>query len=158
MQSFINLVISQAIDCSKNSDAVQKHGSILVCKNQVFKGYNHFTGCSHQNGITIHAEEHAISNFIMWCKVRRYPDSYIRRKLKKSVLFTVRVKDDRIKHSPPCGSCYKLIEKYEIKHVIYSDHDDTNKTSSIVIKKARDLPQTPLSSGYRCLERVRSRL
>ena len=153
MQSFINIAINQA----RNSDAVQKHGSVLICKNQIFTGFNHFNACSHQHSnITIHAEEHAISNFITWCKIRRYPDSYIRRKLKKSILFTVRVKDDRIKHSPPCSACYKLIEKYEIKHVVYSDHDDVKKTSSIVIKKTRDLPQTQLSSGHRCLQRTRN--
>lgn len=152
MQKFINLAINQA----KNSDAAHKHGSVLMCKNQMFTGYNHFSGCSTSPNMTIHAEEHAITNFLNWCKLRRYSDAYIRRKLKKSTLFTIRVKDDCIKYSPPCGTCVRLIEKYEIKHIIYSDQDVAKQTTHIVVKKARDLPKTQPSSGYRCLERLRA--
>ena len=150
MQSFIKLATNSAM----NSDAAHKHGSVLICKNQTFTGYNHFSGNSH-SGITVHAEEHAILNFITWCKVRRYSDSYIRRKLKKSVLFTIRVKDDCIKHSSPCSTCVKMIQKYEIKHVIYSDQDEKKQTTIIITKKTRDLPCAEPSSGYRCLERMR---
>jgi len=150
MQTFISLAMDQA----KHSNTMHKHGSVLMCKNQTFTGYNHFSGNSH-SGITIHAEEHAITNFITWCKIRQYSDSYIRRKLKRSVLLTIRVKDDCIKHSSPCGMCVKMIQKYEIKHVIYSDQDEIKQSTTIVVKKTRDLPTTEPSSGYRCLERMR---
>lgn len=146
MDAFISIAKNQA----RNSDATHKHGSVLICKNQVFTGYNHFTIGSFSS-LTVHAEEHAIANFINWCKLRCFSDTYIRRKLRKSTLLTVRVKDDRIKYSPPCNSCAKLIQKYEIKRVVYSDH---NETQALSVKKPRDLPQTKPSSGYRQIART----
>jgi deoxycytidylate deaminase len=145
MESFIKIATEQ----SRHSDSHHKHGSVLICKNQVFTGYNHFAGC--KTCVTVHAEEHAINNFISWCRIRCYPDNYIRRKLKKSILFTIRVKDDCIKYSPPCRECIMLIKHYEIKHIIYSEQLD-DKTS-LVSKKVRDLNSARPSSGYRSKER-----
>ena len=151
MESFLKIAINQA----RNSDAAHKHGSVLICKNQIFTGYNHFTGCS-TTSMTIHAEEHAITNFINWCRLRRCSDTYIRRKIRKSTLLTVRVKDESVKYSPPCGTCVKMIQKYEIKHVVYSEQQcETSSTINISVKKTRDLPPTKPSSGYRRLERIR---
>ena len=154
MTKFITIAIKEA----KNSELLQKHGSILICDEKIFSGYNHFT--DHKNSIAIHAEEHAIRRFISWCRTKYFSDSYIRRKLRKSLLITIRVKGDCIKCSAPCRDCIKLIKNYEIKQIIYSDNiydididnEELEYQCNLVNKKVRDIQNRP-SSGYRWRER-----
>ena len=138
---FINLARKTAI----NSDLMQKHGSILSCDDQVITGENQFT-CS-KNCITVHAEEDAINNFIAYCRKKYYDDLYIRRKLRKALLITIRIKKDIIKGSAPCRNCIELIKSYGIKQIIYSDID-TSYNTVLIKKKIRDIDNRP-SSGYR---------
>lgn len=143
-----------AIEQARKSDLSQKHGSILICNDQIFTGYNHFIGS--RNNITIHAEEHAIRRFLDWCRTKYFSDIYIRRKLKKAILITIRVKNDCIKCSAPCRDCIELIKRFEIKHIMYSDQDYEQNTQ-LVEKKIRDVKNRP-SSGYRWRERLQDRL
>ena len=145
-----DFIINLARKIAINSDLVQKHGSILICDGQIISGYNHFT-CS-KNCITIHAEEDAIKNFIAFCRKKYYDDLYIRRKLRKALLITIRVKNDIIKSSAPCRDCIELIKSYGIRQIIYSDIDITD-TTVLIKKKIRDIKNRP-SSGYRWRERI----
>lgn len=142
-------LIQMAIEQARKSDLTQKHGSILVCNDQVFAGYNHFAG--HRSNFAIHAEEHVIRRYLEWCRTKYFSDNYIRRKLKKAVLITIRVKNDSIKCSAPCRDCIELIKRFEIKHIIYSDQDN-EQNPHLVSKKIRDVQNRP-SSGYRWRER-----
>lgn len=143
-------LIDIAMKIAYNSELLQKHGSILICDNKVITGYNHFT-CT-KNHIPTHAEEDAINNYISWCRQKYYDDMYIRRKLKKALLITVRVKKDIIKSSAPCRDCIELIKYYGIKQIIYSDYDN-NENTILIKKKTRDITNRP-SSGYRWRERL----
>jgi len=135
-----------------NSELVQKHGSILICDDQSFTGYNHHL--YNRQCVAIHAEEDAINNFLLYCRKKYYADSYIRRKLKRALLITVRIKNDNIKCSAPCQNCIKLIREYGIKDIIYSELDVLNKDNIILIqKKIRDVENRP-SSGYRWRARI----
>ena len=157
MDTFLTVAMEQA----RKSTTSHKHGSVLFCKNQMFTGYSHYSDNASVSGgacMTVHAEEHAINNFIKWCKRRGFSDSYMRRKLKNSTLFTVRVKDDRVKYSLPCSECVKLIQKHEIKQVVYSDQPLSTRPINIVSRKTRDLPDSGMSSGYRRIERMRNGL
>jgi cytidine deaminase len=149
MDRFVDLALEQSLF----SDTQHKHGSVLVlCKNQIFTGYNHYT--SSKYSVTIHSEEHAINNFIEWCRVRRCTSSFIRRKLNRSFLLTIRSKNNNIKYSPPCNRCIDLIKKYGIKKVLYSEMDGDTLESYMESKKVRDMqPSLHISSGYRYLER-----
>jgi deoxycytidylate deaminase len=141
---FINLARKTAI----NSELLHKHGSILICDDQIITGYNHFT-CN-KNSITVHAEEDAINNFILYCRKKYYDDSYIRRRLRKALLITIRIKNNGIKCSAPCKNCIELIKFYGIKQIIYSDIGETNNII-LIKKKIRDVENRP-SSGYRWRE------
>ena len=149
MSRFMDMACTSAM----KSCLLQKHGSVLVLgKKQIFSGYNHLS--SSNSSVTIHAEEHAINNFLAWCQVRQYTDDFIRRKLNKAVLVTIRLKDDTIKYSPPCQLCINLIKKCGIKKVLYSDYSDSVGNSCMVSKKVRDLQNLYITSGYRYLARA----
>lgn len=137
---------------AKNSDLMQKHGSILICDDQIITGYNHFVNSKNTNGLTIHAEEDAINNFIVYCRKKYYDDTYIRRKLKKALLITIRVRNDNIQTSAPCRDCIEYIKTHGIKQIIYSDMGDEDKTI-LIKKKIRDVENRP-SAGYRWKDRM----
>jgi tRNA(Arg) A34 adenosine deaminase TadA len=138
MDKFVEMALNQAL----HSDSHHKHGSVLIlCKNMIFTGYNHTTNAS--GSLTVHSEEHAINNFIEWCRLRRRTDCFIRRKLHNSIVVTVRVKNNLLKTSSPCKMCLNLIQKYGIKKVLYSDQNQ------VVTKKTRDIHDPYISSGYR---------
>jgi deoxycytidylate deaminase len=145
MDDIINIAFKQA----QYSELLQKHGSVLICDDKIFTGYNHFTIC--KNSAAIHAEEDVIKRYINWCRTKYYSDLYIRKKLKKAVLITIRVKNNNIRSSAPCRNCIEMIKNYEIKHIIYSDNDNENN-SILVSKNIRDVCNRP-SSGYRWRER-----
>jgi deoxycytidylate deaminase len=152
--------LSKEIEIAKEnaikSDLLQKHGSVLICNGQIFTGYNHFT--PGKNYITIHAEEDAIGKFINMCRKKYWADTYIRKKLKKATLITIRVKNDEIKCSAPCHNCIQMIRNYEIKHIIYSNNVDKENSleNNVVIqkKKVRDIENRP-SSGYRWRDKLK---
>lgn len=137
------------------SDLLQKHGSVLICNGQIFTGYNHFT--FGKNFITVHAEEDAICKFINMCRQKYWPDTYIRKKLKKATLITIRVKNDEIKCSAPCSNCLQMIRNYEIKHIIYSNNVEQENCCVIQKKKVRDIENRP-SSGYRWRDKLKLNL
>ena len=145
-----DFIINLARKSAEKSDLVQKHGSIIICDGQIVSGYNHFI-CN-KNYIAVHAEEDAINNFIAYCRKKYYDDMYIRRKLRKALLITIRVKNDIIKSSAPCRDCIELIKSYGIRQIIYSDMDITD-TTVLIKKKIRDINNRP-SSGYRWRERI----
>ena len=137
-------LIALARKSAQNSELLQKHGSILICGEQLSSGYNHFKynkNYKHNKptklNIAVHAEEDAINNFILYSKQKHNNDMYIRRQLNKATLITIRVKNDNLKNSAPCKHCIELIRKYGIKNIIYSDNNITFNTTpnNIVIDK-----------------------
>ena len=143
--TLVNIALKTAV----NSELVQKHASILIVDDCIFTGYNHFG--SGKNSLTVHAEEDAINNYLIWCRKKYYDDSYIRRKLRKALLITIRVKKGNIKCSAPCRNCIELIKDYGIRQIVYSEMDKNSNTFYIQ-KKSRDLSNRP-SSGSRWMER-----
>ena len=145
---FIKLARKSAV----NSELLQKHGSILICDEQTFTGYNHFV-CG-RNCVAVHAEEDAINNFIAFCRKKYYDDASIRRKLKRSLLITIRVKNNNIRCSAPCRNCIETIRSYGIRQIIYSNNDNSGNINTVFTKKkTRDVENRP-SSGYRWRERL----
>lgn len=127
----------------------QKHASILIVDDCIFTGYNHF-GCG-KNNLTVHAEEDVINNYIANCRKKYYDDAYIRRKLKRALLITIRVKKGMVKCSAPCSNCIEIIKSYGIRQIVYSEMDE-NANTYYIQKKSRDLANRP-SSGSRWMER-----
>ena len=168
---FIKLARKSAV----NSELLQKHGSILICDEQTFTGYNHFV-CG-RNCVAVHAEEDAINNFIAFCRKKYYDDASIRRKLKRSLLITIRVKNNNIRCSAPCRNCIETIRSYGIRQIIYSENGDSNGNginngngndngngngngivnTVLIKKKMRDVENRP-SSGYRWRDRTKAQL
>lgn len=152
MQGF-DVVINLARKISSNSELIQKHASILMCDEYIFSGYNHYTNGN--NTVAVHAEEDAINNFLVFCRQKYYDDTYIRKKLRCSLLITIRVKNHTIGCSAPCENCIELIKSYGIKEIIYSDVDN-NSNFILIRKKIRDIVNRP-SSGYRWRARLQNR-
>lgn len=150
--SYILNAYNHAIHSAKNSDLLQKHGSVFICDGEVITGYNHF-GCSNKkNSISIHAEEDAINNFIITYRLRGYNDRYIRKKLKKSILLTVRVKGEIHRLSAPCQNCLSLIKHYGIKQIIFS----VNEPQLLCAFKTKNITENRPSSGQRWITRQNS--
>ncbi len=137
-----------------NSELIQKHASILITDDMIITGYNHFTNGNGRNSVTVHAEEDAINNFIAWCRKKYFDDAYIRRRLRRALLITIRVKKGIVKCSAPCLNCIEIIKGYGIRQIIYSEIDENDNTFYIQ-KKSRDLSNRP-SSGYRWRARQNS--
>jgi len=145
---FIDLARKSAI----NSELLQKHGSILICDELIFTGYNHFV--SGKNCVAVHAEEDAINNFMAFCRKKYYDDAFIRRKLRRSLLITIRIKNNNIRCSAPCRNCIETIRSYGIRQIIYSNNDNSGNINTVFTKKkTRDVENRP-SSGYRWRERL----
>ena len=140
-EDILNLAKKAAI----YSDLKQQHASILIADDMVISGYNHF--CFGKTTIAVHAEEDAINNFITLCRKKYFDDAYIRRRLRRAVLITVRVKNDIIKCSAPCQNCIEIIKSYGIRQIIYSDSDE-NANTYYIQQKSRNLSNRP-SSGFR---------
>lgn len=148
-EDLVNLAKKAAI----YSDLKQQHASILIADDTIITGYNHF--CSGKGTITVHAEEDAINNFIALCRQKYCDDAYIRRRLRRALLITVRVKNGIIKCSAPCQNCIEIIKSYGIRQIIYS-HSDDNTNTYYVQRKSRDLSNRP-SSGFRWREKTRNK-
>ena len=161
-----DFLVKLACKSAINSELLQKHGSILICDEQTFTGYNHFV-CG-KNCIPVHAEEDAINNFIIFCRKKYYDDAFIRRKLRKCLLITIRVKNNNIRCSAPCRNCIETIKSYGIRQIIYSENSNNsidngngngngnsngNGNTILIKKKMRDVVNRP-SSGYRWRERL----
>jgi deoxycytidylate deaminase len=134
-----------------NSELTQKHGSIFIYNNMMITGYNHYEVCKRKPCISIHAEEDAINNFIIKHQMKGFNDNSIRRKLKKSVLLTVRIKNNCMKMSAPCRDCLALIKSYGIKQIIYS----IDEPDSVIALKTNNLTYNRPSSGQRWMSSTR---
>lgn len=141
-----------AAEFAQYSELTQKHGSIIICDNgEVITGYNHYEVCKRKPCVSIHAEEDAINNFIVSHQLRGYSDRYIRKKLKKCVLLTVRSKGGSTRLSAPCKNCLSLIKHYGIKQIIYSIND----SAKVLLQKTKDLEDNRPSSGQRWMSNTR---
>jgi hypothetical protein len=154
-QFYSQWLINIAKDSAIYSDLVQKHGSILICDDMIITGYNHLNCSNHKSSISTHAEIDAITKFIARCRLKYYDDKYIRKKLRKSILITVRVKNDAVRSSTPCRDCIEIIKDYGIRQIIYSTNT-INNDDQLIKKKIRELNNRP-SSGYRWIERITNR-
>ena len=145
-EDIVNLAKKAAI----YSDLKQQHASILIADDMVISGYNHF--CCGKTTITVHAEEDVINNFITLCRKKYFDDAYIRRRLRRALLITVRVKNGIIKCSAPCQNCIEIIKSYGIRQIIYSERDE-NANTYYIQQKSRNLSNRP-SSGFRWREKL----
>lgn len=147
--SFLN-VYNYAMESAKYSDLLQKHGSVFICDGEIITGYNHFDCSNKKNCVSIHAEEDAINNFIITYRLRGYNDRYIRKKLKRSILLTIRIKGDALRLSAPCDNCLSLIKFYGIKQIIFSINDQ----QKFCKLKTNNISSNRPSSGHRWLSRT----
>jgi deoxycytidylate deaminase len=149
--SYIYDACEWATKYAQYSELVQKHGSIFICDGMFITGYNHYEVCKRKPCVSIHAEEDAINNFILKYQMKGYDDNYIRRKLRKSILLTVRVKNNNLRMSAPCNQCLRLIKFYGIKQILYSI-DEPDKILSL---KTKDMIYNRPSSGQRWLSNTK---
>jgi len=114
---FINkkheLFLSKAAEIALKSNMLQKHGAIIVYKNNIIAtGYNEI--CDYMNSnYSIHAEVAAISKLFYNKKILEYCDIYV-------VRIASATFDNCLKNSKPCKSCSNFIKKYNLKNIYYS--------------------------------------
>lgn len=145
-------IIKIAKEIAINSNLVHKHGSVLFCDGKIFTGYNHFVDIisidkMDKKSIAIHAEEDVINNFISYCRQKYFKDIAIRKKLKKSILFTIKYTKTHIGCSIPCENCIKIIKSYGIKKIIYSTYNTLTSSVTIIENKVKNVHNRP-SKGF----------
>jgi len=108
-----DLFLSKAAKIAEKSTMLQKHGAIIVYKNNIIaSGYNYI--CSYMNNnYSIHAEVAAISNLFHNKKLLPLCDIYVVRIAPSSLNYC-------LKNSKPCSSCTNFILKYNLKNIYYS--------------------------------------
>jgi len=148
--SYILNLYGHAVESAKYSDLLQKHGSVFIYDGEIITGYNHFGFSNKKNCVSVHSEEDAINNFIISYRLRGYDDRYIRKRLKRSILLTIRIKGDNLRLSAPCDNCLSLIKYYGIKQIMFSINDQ----EKICKLKTNNLLSNRPSSGNRWLARI----
>lgn len=107
-----HLFLSQAYEVAKKSNMLQKHGAIIVYRNEIIaSGCNYM--CNHlYNNYSIHAEISAISQMFYNKKLLEYCDIYV-----------VRISntyENCLRNSKPCKNCSNFIKKYNLRNAYYS--------------------------------------
>lgn len=114
---------------SKSSNYKQKLGAVIVKSGRVMSfGYNqtgrNTTKLKQSWEGSIHAEEHAIINFL-----KKHPIH----ELIGSIMYISRTKKDGSSGlAKPCSHCHSLLEKFQFKKIIYSTE---NGLASLTFRK-----------------------
>ena len=72
----------------------------------------------------------------------------IRRKLSKSSILTIRVKNNKIVMGKPCINCIEYMKSLGIKNIHYSDKD-----GNIITQKLKDITTTHKCGGLKMFKR-----
>jgi len=113
MQQYFISALTQA----KLSPMKMQHGAVIIKDNKIIgKGYNKYFNCSTDEEIfSIHAEVSAIQD----------AKSKNKNNLSNTTMIVIRYKhkkdgSEEISYSMPCKHCKKIIEKYNIRTIMYS--------------------------------------
>jgi len=117
------LFLQKAGEIALKSNMQQKHGAVVVYKNNIISfGYNE--RCDYlSEKFSIHAEISAISKLFYNKKLLELCDIYVVRVASSTF-------DNCLKNSKPCKSCTNFINKYNLKNIYYS----TNNYYDIITK------------------------
>lgn len=107
----MDLAVERAIGAACTASGAFRHGAAVVCRNEVVAvGRNHYLDC-HPRLHSVHAEMDALMKVPR--RLRRKPMSIV----------VVRVAGDgHLRLSRPCPICQKLLEKFRITKVYYSEN------------------------------------
>jgi len=107
--------IEKAAEIATKSTMQQKHGAIIVYKNNIIaSGFNY--NCSYMNNnYSIHAEVSAISQMFYNKKLLELCDIYV---VRIAPAF-----NNCLKNSKPCRNCTNFIKKYNLRNIYYSTND-----------------------------------
>lgn len=111
--------MEKAAEIAQKSSMQQKHGAVIVYKNNIIgTGFNY--NCSYMyNNYSIHAEVAAISQVF-----------YDKNLLKLCDIYVVRIApafNNCLKNSKPCKNCTNFIKKYNLRNTYYSTSDTYEK-------------------------------
>lgn len=111
--------MEKAAEIALKSSMQQKHGAVIVYKNNIIgSGFNY--NCSYMsNNYSIHAEVAAISQIF-----------YDKNLLKLCDIYVVRISpafNNCLKNSKPCKNCTNFIKKYNLRNTYYSTNDTYDK-------------------------------
>lgn len=113
------LFLSHAYLIAEKSSMLQKHGAIIVYKNEIIaSGCNYM--CNHLcHNYSIHAEVAAITQMFYNKKLLELCDIYVVR-ISNSL-------DNCLRNSKPCKNCSNFIKKYNLRNVYYSTNITYNQ-------------------------------
>lgn len=139
--NYINIATQEA----KKSPMLQKHGCIVVYKNEIIsKAYNYVPISVRSN--SIHAEIHALK------KIKH--KSFL---FKDCTLYIVRIGPDSynnpLKYSKPCPACASYINLCNIRKVFYSTNHEYD-TMLIHSKMFGTPPRCPNPRAFVCFDDV----
>ena len=139
-ERYINFAIEEAY----KSNVGFRHGCVAVASGKIIaRGYNSDRTISRDGLIGKMCSCHAEIDVLRKCLKRKLP--------KKISLYIVRITlDNRITSSMPCIECYKQMNKFSIRSIIYSDYG-----GNIIKTPKNDFKTTHISSGSKALQNNR---
>jgi len=106
------LFMEKAAEIALKSTMQQKHGAVIVYKNNIIAtGFNYKCDYMYTN-YSIHAEIAAISQLIYNKSILEYCDIYV---VRIATAF-----NNTFRNSRPCKNCTNFIKKYNIRNTYYS--------------------------------------
>lgn len=106
------LFMERAAEVALKSSMQQKHGAVIVYKNNIIgSGFNYI--CDYMcNNYSIHAEVAAISSLFYNKKILEFCDIYV---VRIAPAF-----NNSLRNSKPCRNCTNFIKKYNLRNTYYS--------------------------------------
>jgi len=139
----INNLIGSIVPDNKCPYGFQHYSGIYKNGKPLFHGSNHLRNSYNGECIcfSTHAEMDVIHKVLKSCKLQPFKDVI---DLSDHVIVVVRFgRDGHIKNSRPCNECLKLMVKYRIKKIIFS-----NDSGTFTTEKPQLMEHLHTSSGW----------
>jgi tRNA(Arg) A34 adenosine deaminase TadA len=126
MESVFSLCLNEA----SKSNLLFRHGCIATYGGKIMcKGCNTTTSSTDnfiRNSCTCHAEINVLRRMFQKYQ-RQYKEAKIRKIFRKTTLYISRLTNaGNSQNSAPCVDCLSMIQKFEIKRIIFYNGDDYN--------------------------------
>lgn len=123
-------LMADAYDCALKSPCLHRHGAIGTINGKVIgKGYNHYYVPNNvlfecKEGNSCHAEIDLLHRICKQYKITNIEDLNKKKLFKKLKIYVIRITNgNNIMNSAPCFHCTKVLKKFNVKEVIYSNDD-----------------------------------
>ncbi len=123
-------LMSDAYSCALESPCLHRHGAIGTINGKIIgKGYNHYYVPNNglfecKEGHSCHAEIDLLYRICKKYKITKISDINKNKIIKKLKIYIIRISNgNNVMNSAPCFHCTKVLKKFNVKEIIYSNDD-----------------------------------